>query len=652
MSTQSEAPSAQSRLTVLAVVVVCLFAALFARLWFLQVIDAPSANAAAQDNSVRIVYTPAPRGRILDRNGNVLVDNTVSEVVSMTDQKATAEPGVISQLALVLNVSDASLEQLVNSKQYGPYDPVPLAQNVSPSVVVYLRENQTAFPNVQVQAEAERSYPYGSVGANILGYVGQIDSQELTPARKRAGYQPGDVIGKTGVEAAFESYLRGQPGVTKLLVNSKGVVLQTLASVPPVQGHDVWLSIDINDQKLAEQSLADGLAATRLTSDRGAGGPGHDFTAPGGAVVILDPTNGSVLALATNPTYNPEDFVGGISEAKFDQYLNNPDHPLIDRTIQGVYAPGSTFKLGTAIAGLQTGVITPTQYFDDRGYLQVGSNKCNPVFPVAGCFDNDNHQVYGRINLTSALTVSSDAYFYQIGVTLNDEAKYGVDGLQNGDKEVGYGSPTGIDLPNEAAGLVPDATSRAKEYAEFPKDFETGQWFTGDNVNTAVGQGEVGVTPLQLANAYASFANGGTVWVPQIALKVTTQSGKVLQTFAPQAKSHYTLQPDWRAALLSGFEGVTAASNGTAYAAFSGFPLSQYPVAGKTGTAQVVGKDPTSVFASFAPATDPQFTVVALMEQSGYGADAAAPVVRRIYEGLFNLSPNPGQVQIQSGGKD
>jgi penicillin-binding protein 2 len=652
--TQSEAPSPQVRLTVLAVVIVCLFAALFARLWFLQVIDEPTAQAAAQDNFVRIIYTPAPRGEILDRNGSVLVGNTVSEVISMTKQTAESSPAVISRLALLLGTSNQTLKQQVNDARYGPYDPVPLAQNVQPATVVYLRENQTQFPGVQVQATAERTYPNGSVAANVLGYVGQITSQELTPARKRDGYQPGDEIGKTGIESAFESQLRGQPGVTKLQVNSKGQVLDVLATRPPVPGDNVWLSLDVNDQKLAEKSLAQGLTAARGTSDRGAGGPGHDFYAPGGAVVILDPQGGSVLALATNPTYNPEDFVGGISETKYARYLDDPDHPLLDRTLQGVYAPGSTFKLATALAGLQSGIITPTTPFDDLGYLQVGKYACSAVFQVQGCFNNDNHQVYGTVNLQRAITVSSDAYFYNIGAKFWDaytsNGQFGPDGLQNGAHEFGFGSPTGIDLPNEAAGLVPDKASRAKEYAQFPKDFATGQWFTGDNVNTAVGQGEVGVTPLQLANAYATFSNGGTMWVPRIAEKITSSSGSVIETFPPQQKSHITLQPDWQQAMLAGFEGVVSSGEGTAHAAFSGFPLDQYQIAGKTGTAQVQGKDPTSVFASFAPAADPNYVVVALMEQSGYGADAAAPVVRSVYDGLFNVGS--GQVVIQSGGKD
>ncbi|MDQ6614446.1 MAG: penicillin-binding protein 2 [Actinomycetota bacterium] len=651
MSSQSEAPSAQVRLTVLAVVVVCLFAALFARLWFLQVINEPKAQAAAQDNSVRLIYTPAPRGRILDRNGKVLVDNTVSEVVTISRVTAKAEPDVISRLALLLDVSNDDLLQKVKDPRYSPYVPVPLALNVKAPVVVYLREHQAEFPGVAVQAVAVRSYPFGTVAANILGYVSQISGQELTPNRKRAGYQADDQIGKAGAESAYEDALRGRPGLTKLQVDSKGRVLDRLASQPPAQGHDVWLSIDVNVQKLAEESLAQGLAAARLTSDRGAGGPGKPFAAPAGAAVVLNPQDGSVLALATNPTYNPQDFIGGISQAKFTQYLHDPGRPLNDRTIQGLYAPGSTFKLVTAVAGLQSGIVNPTRYFNDRGFLQVGKLACNVRFQVAGCFNNDNHQVYGQVNLTRAITVSSDAFFYQIGATFwNDRARYGVDGLQNVARQLGFGSSSGIPLPNEAAGRVPDQASRAKEHAQYPNIFKEGNWFTGDNVNTSIGQGEVAVTPLQLANAYATFANGGTLWAPRIAVKVTDQQGKVLQQLSSVERGHLDMQPPWRDAMLAGFQGVTSSGDGTAHVAFAGFPLSQYPVAGKTGTAQVQGKDPTSIFASFAPANNPQYVVDAVMEESGYGADAAAPVVRRIYDGLFNLTP--GQVVIGLGGKD
>jgi penicillin-binding protein 2 len=403
-----------------------------------------------------------------------------------------------------------------------------------------------------------------------------------------------------------------------------------------VQGHDVWLTIGLNVQKLAEESLAQGLAADQQSTDKGAGGPGNHYKAPAGAVTVLDPRDGSVLALATNPTYNPADFVNGISNQRFRYYQDPNNHnPLDDRTIQGEYAPGSTFKLVTAIAGLQDGIIAPNTVFDDQGFLQVGPTK----------FYNDNHVADGPVNLPRALTVSSDSYFYNIGATFwNGRARFGDAALQDVARELGFGSPTGIALPNEAGGRIPDPEERKKLHAANPKAYPTAEWFTGDSVNTAIGQGDVLVTPLQLADAYATFANGGTLWQPRVALKATDQTGKVLEQIAPAQTRHVDLPPQWRAPMLAGFEGVVADPAGTAHAAFAGFPLDQIPVAGKTGTAQVTGKQPTSVFASFAPATNPQYVVDAVLEEAGYGADAAAPVVRRIYDGLFNQPLQPVNV--------
>jgi penicillin-binding protein 2 len=631
MTAPTTADATRMRLTIVGVVVVCLFASLFARLWYLQIIKEPQAQAAAQNNGVRLVYDEAPRGRILDRNGNVLVDNRISEEITISRDTATREPDVVNRLAALLGASPDSLNRRVQDKRYSPYVPVPVAQDVDTAKIIYIREHQESFPGVEAKAVAERTYPYGMLGANILGYIGQISDQQYA-LTKKLGYQSDDQIGQSGVEAAYEDALRGQPGVTKLQVDSKGRVIGVLSSQPPVQGHDVWLSIDINLQKLAEDSLAQGLAAARANTDKPTGGPGIHYAAPAGAAVVMDPRDGTVLALATNPTYNPADFINGISPAKFNAYLADPNHPLDDRTIQGEYAPGSTFKLATAIAGLQAGIINPSFVFNDQGFLQVGNSK---VF-------NDNHQAYGPVNLSRALTVSSDAYFYNVGANFwNGRGRYGQDGLQNVDRQLGFGSTTGIALPNEAAGRIPDPASRAKEHAANPKAFPEGQWFTGDSVNTAIGQGEVAVTPLQLATAYATFANGGTLWEPRIALKITDPAGHVLQTLTSLPRGKVNLPPQWHDPMLAGFQGVVANPSGTAYAAFSGFPLSQFPIAGKTGTAQVTGKQPTSVFASFAPAGSPQYVVDAFLEQSGYGAAAAAPTVRRIYEGLFGQPLTP-----------
>ncbi len=644
MTAADQPESAHIRLTILAVVVACLFAALFARLWYLQVISGTQAQATAQNQGVRIVYTPAPRGRILDRNGTPIVTNRISEVVTLSRDSAKRDPTILGRLATLLGVTETSLQRNVADPRYSPYGPIPIAQDVDSSKIIYIKEHQDEYPGVDATAQAERSYMPGALGyvaANIVGYVGQITDKELAQ-RKKQGYQPGDEVGQTGVEASYEDALRGQPGVTKLQVDSRGRVLGVLGAAPPVQGHDVWLSIDLNDQKLAEESLAEGIRTVQQISDKAAGGPGEKYQAPAGAVSILDPRDGSVLALATNPTYSPADFVNGISAPRFAYYQAPGNHfPLEDRTIQGQYAPGSTFKLVTAIAGLRYGIIDPATPFNDRGFLQVGPTK----------FSNDNHQVYGNVNLQRALTVSSDAYFYNIGATLwNGRSHFGEAALQSVAADLGFGSPTGIPLPNEASGRIPDAESRKKLHAANPKAFPNGEWFTGDNVNTAIGQGDVAVTPLQLANAYATFANGGTVWQPRIALKITDQVGKVIQELQPVQTRHVDLPAAWRDPMLAGFEGVVADGDGTAHAAFAGFPLAAHQIAGKTGTAQVQGKQPTSVFASFAPATNPQFVVDAFLEEAGYGADAAAPVVRRIYDGLFNLPVQP--VNIPKSGVD
>jgi penicillin-binding protein 2 len=608
-------------------VAVSLFAALLARLWYLQVIGAPQAQAAAESNGVRIVTTPAPRGRILDRNGTIIVDNKMSEVVTISRNSAKRQPDVMARLAALFGMSHDAVMRKVNDVRYSPYVLVPIAVDVPAPQVIYIKEHQSDFAGVDVSSLAERTYPNGNMAANVVGYVGQITDKQLS-TRKRLGYQQGEQIGQTGVESAYEDELRGQPGVTKLQVDSRGRVLGTLASQAPVQGHDVWLSIDVRIQKLAEDSLTQGLAAARLTTDSTNGpGRGAFFKATAGAVTVLDPNDGSILALASNPTYTPADFVNGISAAKFAAYNNDPSNPLSDRTIQGQYAPGSTFKLVTAIAGLQAGIISPNVYFNDRGYLQVGKTR----------FRNNNDQVFGEVNLQRAITVSSDAYFYNIGATFwNNNHQYGPDGLQNMARQLGFGSPTGIPLPNEAAGRVPDKASRAQEHAQNPGAFPEGGWFTGDNVNTSIGQGEVAATPLQLANAYAAFANGGTLWQPRVAVKITDQASQLIRTLPPQVLHKVDLPAQLRDPILSGLEGVTADPSGTARAAFAGFPLSQYPVAGKTGTAQVTGKQATSVFVAFAPANHPRYVVDSFIEQGGYGAGASAPVVRRIYDGLFN----------------
>jgi penicillin-binding protein 2 len=470
----------------------------------------------------------------------------------------------------------------------------------------------------------------GKAAANVVGYVGQIGQAEYQKLKSQ-GYQPGDQIGLAGVEAEYESYLRGTPGVQKLQVDSRGDVLATLSTTSPVPGDTLRLTLNGHIQMVAEQALEQGMTAARHTFDKTSR---RNFTAPAGSAVVEDPNDGQVLALATNPTYDPTEFVGGISQAHYQALLNNPNDPLVDRTIQGQYAPGSTFKLVTATAGLQTGLITPNTVFDDTGSITIGNFVAH----------NDNGAAYGDITLPTALTVSSDNFFNTIGLNLwYGRDTYGQDALQNVAKAYGLGAPTGIALPNESPGKIPTPQSYLRDHQNDPKVFTQTQWYPGNSDQVAIGQDEVLVTPLQLANAYATFANGGRLLVPALAVDaVNPATGRAVKTFATKVVHTVPLQADWRAALLQGFTGVVNNPSGTAYGVFANTPLANMDIAGKTGTAQVnPPRQDTSVFTSFAPASQPRFVVDAFVEDAGYGASVAAPVVREIYDSLFGLPLQP-----------
>ena len=315
---------------------------------------------------------------------------------------------------------------------------------------------------------------------------------------------------------------------------------------------------------------------------------------------------------------------------------------MLDRAIQGEYAPGSTFKLVTATAGLDYGLITPTSPFDDTGSIKIGNQT----------FTNNDREALGLITLPTALTESSDNYFNAIGAELWDgyfsNHQFPEDALQQVANEYGLGAPTGVALPGASTGLVPTPQSVALDYKQFPKDYATGTWYTGDSAQTAIGQFEDLVTPLQLANAYSTFANGGTLWAPRLAEEVTSQTGAVISTYTSQRKDVVTLPQADRQAILAGLVGVVQNPAGTAYGIFTG-RLASHDIAGKTGTAQVQGKQSTSIFTSFAPATNPQYEVTAILEQAGYGADVAGPVVRQIYDALYGLPSQAVSVVAETG---
>jgi penicillin-binding protein 2 len=483
---------------------------------------------------------------------------------------------------------------------------------------------------VSFERKTVRFYPYGTAASNILGYTGRISAEALKtlePGTDVDGvektYQPDSIIGLAGVESVYEKELRGTPGIELVQVDYRNRPVGTESYQPPKSGDDIQLHIDIEVQIRAEQSLVERLNVLRGTPQR----DGVMRNAPAGSVVVLHPQNGGVVALASAPAYDPREFANGISQERYEELQNiNGASALIDRSITGQYAPGSTFKLVTAAAALSNGLIDANSSIYDDGVYKVG----NPVQE----FTNAGKQKYGNINLVRALTVSSDVYFYWLGDRMD-----GTTLIQDAANAFGFDKKTGIDLPNESAGYVLTKAEKKALHNKYPDAYPNGDWYTGDNVQLAVGQNVIVVTPIQLARAYAALANGGTVYQPHVVWKILKPNADpadpadVVRVIDPVVSGTVTLPPDVRGPIVSGLERVTTGL-GTAASAFVSFDLAAFPIVGKTGTAQVDGKADTSLFASYGPAASPRYVVTAVMEESGFGAEAAGEVSRRVYEVL------------------
>jgi len=644
------------RLTIIGVVVVSLFAALLTRLWYLQVLDAPQFVEAAKRNEVRILCEPAPRGRIRDRNGQVIVDNKLTTAVTVSKKAVADDPQILPRLSALLAVPATELEKRLSDPRYSNLKPVPVAFEVPPEKVIFMKENSLTFPGVDAVPLASRSYPMDRLASHVIGTVGPITKRELDQAQAKKppttgsldpvedcrSYKDNDEIGKTGVEASFDEQLRGKPGVVALEVDRKNKVLTERRLADPVQGDDVWLTIDAKLQAQAEESVKQGLA--RAKALRGSKDDPRFLRAPAGSAVVADVQTGAVLAMASYPDFAPADFVGGISSTDFQAYNDNPEKPLTNRAVQGLYPPASTFKLPTSVAGLVKGVIQPNSRYNDTGVYQIPppcSGNCSA--------QNSGKTPHGAVNLREAITVSSDTYFYDVGGRFwIGRGTYGQTPIQDTARQLGLGQRTGIRLASESEGRVSDPEVRKRLNAKSPKAFPDPKWFIGDNVNTAVGQGETVITPLQLCMEYATFANGGRLYQARIAGEITTPNdptGAAPVQLPPVTKGEVPLPPEVRDPILQGMRGVVSSGYGTASTAFSGY--SGIPVAGKTGTAQQPPpQQDSALFASFGPVDNPQYAVSVVLEEAGFGGTTAAPVARRIWEFLSGKAP--GDVQPAS----
>jgi penicillin-binding protein 2 len=617
------------RIRIVGVVVLVLFGVLVLRLWTLQVVQGKSYAAAVTRNQVRIVSVPAPRGAIVDRNGTVLVSNTPQLEILLSRVEAAQDPSIVGKVAALVGQTPQQVQASVNNNRYNPYEPVPVAVGVSTSTVQFLQTNQADYPGVTVETVAQRTYPQGGTTATqILGYTGDITSKELA-ANPNQGYTQGSQVGVSGIEAQYEPYLRGVAGRQALSVDAQGNVVGTLSTTAPQVGDTVVLNIATGLQQFVEQALQQQIVADRQSFD---GIDGRYPPAPNGAAIVMNPQTGAIDALASFPSYDLNEWVGGISSANFSALEQTGAEN--DYAIEGLYTPGSTFKLVTATAALQDGIWTPGQYYDDTGSFKIPGCPAPGVVSTQGCVLNDNPgDGTGEYNISGALTVSSDSFFYNLGdMFYNDRGQYGDTAIQNEATQYGEGTITGIDLPGEAQGRVDSQATRQKLHQESPANFPTTTWYTGDNIEMAFGQGATVLTPIEQAVAYSTFANGGTRYAPQVASEIVNAlTGKVVKKLAPQVTGHVAISPTNYSALLQGFEGVISNPNGTAYGDFVGFP-SSWNLAGKTGTASnQKGLEPNSWFVAFGPNPNPQYLVLAVIYQGGYGASAAAPLVRNIF---------------------
>lgn len=646
--------SAGTRVKVLAALVVVMFAALTTRLWFLQVLAYEEKAAEAKDNAVRLVETPAPRGRILDVHGNVLVRNRTSLVVTMNREEAgDHKEEELFQLSRLLDVPADVLGTRLDDPRYYVFSPIPIASDVPARVVYYLKEHADEFPGVDVVEMPVRQYPYGSLAAQVVGYLGQISQDQLDDP-SFAGYHGGDLVGKSGVEAVYEHDLVGTPGVVKYRVNSSGRNLGEIGLLEPKPGDNVQLTIDTRIQQIAEESLMQGMLEARTILDPNTSA---NLRANAGAVIVLDPTDGSIQAMASSPTFRPSLFTRTMTTEEFQRRFTtaNTGYPLLNRAIQGQYPPGSTFKPWIALSALERGIVSTDRSYPCPPSWTVPYDESNPE-AIQYVFDNWTSADLGYMNLARALSVSCDTVFYPMGyeywriyypppnadgVTGNDDQPP-KEPLQHDLVASGFGRVTRVDLTEEQDGRVPTAAWKAKIHEDLPKLFPEGRWVPGDFVNMTIGQGDTLVTPLQLATAYGALLNDGRLCVPHVLDGVLDPEGGVVRTMKPNCRHRLPFRQADLEYVRTALAEVPR--TGTASGAFIGFPFSQVWVAGKTGTAQVFNSQDFSWFAAMTEANGEEHVIVALVEQGGHGSTTAAPIVRRTIEGIYGLQTSTDTV--------
>ena len=599
-----EAVNMLKRRAMVAVGIVIFFLLIIiSRFWYLQINLGEHYRDLAENNRVRIRSVPPPRGHIFDKYGREIVTNRPSFNVSLIREDSFDIQDVLKRLSVVLDEDIEELWERIRKGAGTPrHLPITLKEDVDWETLAYLENNKYKFSGIRIEVQPVRIYHYGDLGANIIGYTGSISPKELE-ADKEGVYEGGDLIGKRGLERIREADLRGEKGSSSTEVNARGFEQQQLKHQDPLPGRDIHLTIDVELQQAAEHYLA--------ISDKA------------GAVVALEVDTGRVLAAVSSPTIHLEDFIGGISLKNWNALLENKRNPLLNKTVQGVYPPGSTYKIVTALAGLSEGVITENTTFYCPGHYYFGRR-------LYRCWKHSGH---GTVDIRRALTESCDVFFYQVGQRL------GVDRLAAYAKKLGLGTRSGIELEHEKAGIVPTKDWKRKRFKE--------KWHEGETLSVAIGQGFNNMTPLQICLMTAAIANGGRIYQPQIVEMVKTTDGEIIERLTPKLLSELpSRDKSYLHIVKDGLLGVVQGKRGTA----RNVRIEGLTVAGKTGTAQVVrlaqykGLKEQDIpykfrdhawFTCYAPADNPKIAVTVLVEHGLHGGSGAGPIARVLLKKYF-----------------
>ena len=593
------------RIGILQILAFVLLSVLGARLYYLQIVKGEDYARRAESQRIRLIPISAPRGAIFDRNGKILVDSrpTFNVTLAREPMKTIDVSERVDDYASGLNLDPQFVVERLNliKKQVADFESIVLKENATPQDIAWVESHSLELPELRVEVQPQRHYPYGKVLAHVLGYVGEISPKQLEKPEYAGKFKPGDIIGKGGLEQYYDQYLRGEPGYKKVLVDSRGRVQSELEVVEPQPGQDLVSTIDIDLQMAAEQAL-------------------EDSTTKRGAIISLDPNNGEVLAMASAPSYDPNAFVERSTtpegRKEISHYYTDEDRPLLNRAIQGRFHPGSTWKIPESVAGLQQGAIT----------IKNNSIICGGGIQVGNRFTRDTSGNHGTPDLPSAITHSCDGYYYRLALRM------GLEGIKSMVEEFDYDKRSGIDLPNEKISQTP------KSFESYIRKRDNGKWNDIETVFAAIGQVTVNVTPISMIRAVSSVGEQGRMYVPHF-LKEFKPVGAVGEFPArPEYAFEHTepkiipMTPEQNAMVLKGMWGVVN-NGGTA----GRIKMANWEMAGKTGTAQNSaigsgGAKDHAWFVSFAPAYKPEISVIALIENAGFGAANAAPAVVKVYQ--------------------